>query len=149
MPMRLGTPFPGLGGATGWIGNPEPPALNVDRPILIHFWAVSCHICHESMPSLIEYRELYVPQGLQLVSIHMPRQESDLDVDKVLKDREHFGLSQPIGVDNEHKVAGLYLNEYVPAYFLFAAGGNLSFRAAGDKGLQNVGKKLAEAFGEQ
>jgi thiol-disulfide isomerase/thioredoxin len=147
MPMRLGTPFPGLEGATSWIGVQGPPELDVSRPILIHFWAVSCHICHESMPSLIEYRDLYVPQGLQLVSIHMPRQESDLDVEKVLKDRERFGLTQPVGVDNEHKVAESYLNEYVPAYFLFAAGGKLSFRAAGDKGLQNVGKKLMEAFG--
>lgn len=148
MPMRLGTPFPGLEGATEWIGVQGPPAVDTSRPILIHFWAVSCHICHETMPSLIEYRELYVPKGLQLVSIHMPRQESDLDVERVLRDREHFGLTQPVGVDNEHKVAESYLNEYVPAYFLFASGGNLSFRAAGDKGLQNIGKKLAEAFGE-
>jgi thiol-disulfide isomerase/thioredoxin len=148
MPMRLGTPFPGLSGATEWIGVSDAPTLQTDAPILIHFWAVSCHICHETMGSLIALRDTYVPKGLQLVSIHMPRQESDTEVERVHKDIAEYNLTQPIAVDNLHKIAESYQNEFVPAYFLFDREGNLKFRAAGDKGLQNVDKKLAELFGE-
>ncbi|PWI58418.1 thiol-disulfide oxidoreductase [Sulfoacidibacillus thermotolerans] len=144
--MRVGTPFPGLDGATQWIGVDAAPELAVGQPILVHFWAVSCHICHETMPQVTEYRDLYVPKGLQLVSIHMPRYESDTEIQKVFEDIATYGMTQPIGVDNLHAIAELYQNEYVPAYFLFDREGNLKFRAAGDKGLQNVGKKLQELF---
>lgn len=146
MPMRLGTAFPGLEGATEWLNESEKPELVDGKPILIHFWAVSCHICHETLPQVVEYRDTYVPQGLQLVSVHMPRQESDTDVAKVRVDMSQFGLTQPIAVDNRHRMAGAYQNEFVPAYFLFDAEGKLKFRAAGDKGLQNVGRKLEEMF---
>lgn len=148
MPMRLGTPFPGLGGATEWIGVDGEPTLDAGKPILIHFWAVSCHICHETLPEVVAFRERYVPQGLQLVSVHMPRQESDTDVQKVHKDIADFRIEQPVAVDNLHQVAERYQNEFVPAYFLFDREGNLKFRAAGDKGLQNVGRRLSELFPE-
>ncbi len=146
MPMRVGTPFPGLHGATEWIGVDAAPSLSIGRPILIHFWAVSCHICHETMSEVSRYRAIYVPKGLQLVSIHMPRYESDTEVQKVHEDIKTYGMTQLIGVDNMHAVAELYQNEFVPAYFLFDNDGNLKFRAAGDKGLQNVGKRLEELF---
>ena len=146
MPMRLGTPFPGLAGATEWIGVASAPKLSGDRVILIHFWAVSCHICHETMPALMEYREQFHPLGLQLISVHMPRQEADLDIRRVQEDIQTYAFTQPVAVDNEHRLAELYQNEFVPAYFLFEPGGQLKFRAAGDKGLQNVGRKLSDMF---
>ncbi|MCI0182782.1 MAG: TlpA disulfide reductase family protein [Acidibacillus sp.] len=146
MPMRVGTSFPGLEGATQWIGVETAPQLSIGQPILIHFWAVSCHICHETMSEVIRYRDMYVPQGLQLISVHMPRYEADTELQKVFEDIQTYGMTQTIAVDNMHKVAELYQNEFVPAYFLFDREGNLKFRAAGDKGLQNVGKKLEELF---
>ncbi|MDI3327043.1 MAG: redoxin domain-containing protein [Alicyclobacillaceae bacterium] len=146
MPMRLGTPFPGLDGATQWIGADGPPAFEAGKPILVHFWAVSCHICHETLPDLLAYRDRFVPLGLQLVSVHMPRQEADTDVQKVLQDVEEYGIHHAVAVDNEHRIADAYENQYVPAFFLFDREGKLKFRAAGDRGLQNVEKKLEELF---
>lgn len=148
MPMRLGTPFPGLEGATEWLVVDRPPNIEIGRPILIHFWAVSCHICHETLPNLLAYRDRFVPKGLQLVSIHMPRQEADTDVEKVKKDIQEFGMHHPVAVDNLHRIADLYQNQFVPAFFLFDTEGHLKFRAAGDRGLQNVEKKLEELFAE-
>ncbi|MBX6396272.1 MAG: redoxin domain-containing protein [Alicyclobacillaceae bacterium] len=148
MPMRLGTPFPGLEGATTWMGTDQPPKIENGKPILIHFWAVSCHICHETLPDLLAYRDRYVPKGLQLVSVHMPRQEADTDIQKVIKDIEEYGIHHPVAVDNEHRIADAFDNQYVPAFFLFDREGKLKFRAAGDRGLQNVEKKLEELFSE-
>jgi thiol-disulfide isomerase/thioredoxin len=147
MPMRLGSPMPALEGATDTYNAPVDPASLAGKPVLVHFWAVSCHICHEVMPDLIRYRDQYREKGLQVVGIHMPKQESDLDLAKVEQDLATYGISHPVLVDNTHAITEAFQNQFVPAFFLFDAQGNLFFRAAGDKGLQNLGPKLEQLFG--
>lgn len=147
MPMRLGTPLPTLDGATASFHTEGVDLSSLKgKPVLIHFWSVSCHICHEVMPHLVAYRDEYVPRGLQVIGIHMPKQESDLDVAQVKADMDHFGLTHPILVDNRHAIADRFQNQFVPAFFLFDQNGNLLFRAAGDKGFQNLKPKLDQLF---
>jgi thiol-disulfide isomerase/thioredoxin len=76
MPMRLGSPLPSLDGATEWFNTDGVSLDNLkNRPVLVHFWAVSCHICHEVMPDVIAYRDLYKDHGLKLVGVHMPKRK--------------------------------------------------------------------------
>ena len=83
MPMRLRTPLPSLDGVTEWL-NSEPDLEDVKgSPLLIYFWAVSCHICHENMPKLKDWRKKFVPKGLKMIAIHCPRMKSDTDVEEV------------------------------------------------------------------
>ncbi len=148
MPMRLGSPMPPLEGATGSYNAEgfDPKALN-GHPTLVHFWAVSCHICHEVMDQVSQYRDTYQPKGLKVVAIHMPKEEGDLDTAKVERDIEQYGITQPVLLDHRHALAQAFQNQFVPAFFLFDAQGNLFFRAAGDKGLQNLGPKLEQLLG--
>lgn len=146
MPMRLGTPMPALDGAAEWLNGGQ-PELSSDGVTLIHFWAVSCHICHETMPDVMRIKEKYAGDGLQMVAVHMPRYESDTDVTKVHADIEEYGMSQSVAVDSTHALAQKFENEYVPAFFVFGADGSLKFRAAGDKGFQKVEPKIREALG--
>jgi len=146
MPLRLGTPRPDLAGATEWINRePDPEALT-GVPVLVHFWAVSCHICHENMPALAAWRERYGPLGLAVVAIHMPRQESDTDVERVREDVRALGLTEPCAIDNTHALADAFDNRFVPAYFLFDREGRLRSRAAGDAGLAMLERALAREF---
>jgi len=148
MPMRLGSPMPALEGATHTY-NAEgfDPASLAGHPVFVHFWAVSCHICHEVMDEVIRYRDQYQDKGLKVVAIHMPKEEGDLDQAKVQQDIARYGITQPVLVDNKHALTGAFQNQFVPAFFLFDAEGNLFFRAAGDKGLQNLGPKLEQLLG--
>lgn len=100
MPMRLKTPMPSLDGATEWFNDEgfKPEDL-AGHPVLIHFWAVSCHICHEVMDEVVSYVHAYKDHGLKVVGIHMPKQESDLDVGKVKKDIEQYNIVQPVDID--------------------------------------------------
>ena len=83
MPMRLRTPLPSLDGVTEWL-NSEPDMEDVKgSPLLIYFWAVSCHICHENMPKLKDWRKKFVPKGLKMIAIHCPRMKSDTDLEKI------------------------------------------------------------------
>ncbi|MFB5084711.1 TlpA family protein disulfide reductase, partial [Symbiobacterium thermophilum] len=138
--MRLGSPMPPLEGATGsYNAEGFDPAQLSGHPVLIHFWAVSCHICHEVMDQVLQYRDMYQPKGLKVVAIHMPKEEGDLDTAKVERDIAQYGITQPVLLDHRHALAQAFQNQFVPAFFLFDAQGNLFFRAAGDKGLQNLG----------
>ncbi|MFW5713336.1 MAG: TlpA family protein disulfide reductase [Brevefilum sp.] len=142
MPMRLHTPLPSLDGVTEWI-NGQPELKEAEgQPLLVYFWAMSCHICHDNMPKLEEWREEYVPKGLKMVSIHCPRMKTDTDVKKVESACEKFGIEEPCGVDNMHKAKKAFDNELWPAYFLFDREGNLKCRAAGKAGLAMLEPKI-------
>jgi thiol-disulfide isomerase/thioredoxin len=146
MPLRLGTPLPSLAGAAAWLdGEPDPAAL-AGRPVLVHFWAVSCHICHDNMPAVQAWRREFEPLGLRVVAVHMPRGESDLDRDAVRADAAAMGLTEPCAVDDTHAVAEAFQNRFVPAYFLFDRDGLLRSRAAGDAGLALLRAALTRLF---
>jgi thiol-disulfide isomerase/thioredoxin len=148
MPMRLKSPMPPLNGATEWLNDEGfDPKLLENSPVLIHFWAVSCHICHEVMDEVVSYNDKYKEHGLKVVGIHMPKQESDTDVEKVKKDITQYNIKQPVAVDNMHQITDAFDNQFVPAFFLFDSEGKLFYRAAGDKGFQNVKPKIEQLLG--
>jgi thiol-disulfide isomerase/thioredoxin len=146
MPMRLGTPIPSLDGATEVFNESKSTAVRNNQVTLVHFFAVSCHICHETMNEVVRISEQYEADGLKTIAVHMPRQESDTDIEKVRSDIFEYHMSQPVLVDNNHTIAGHFENEYVPAFFVFGDDGTLKFRAAGDKGFQKVEPKIREAL---
>ena len=84
MPLRMDTPLPPLEGGTDWF-NSEPITNDQlkGHTVLIHFWSISCGICKESLPDITRWIEEYGPKGLKVVSVHMPRQESDTNVEAV------------------------------------------------------------------
>ena len=146
MPMRLKTPLPSLEGTTEWlIGDPDMDAVQ-GQPLLVYFWAVSCHICHDNMPKLQTWRETYVPKGLKMIAIHCPRMKTDTDIDKVKSAIEEYGIVEPCGVDNMHKVKKAFDNELWPSYFIFDAEGQLKRRAAGNAGLSMLEPILEKMF---
>jgi thiol-disulfide isomerase/thioredoxin len=139
--------MPDLTGATEWInGAPDASAL-AGHPVLVHFWALSCHICHENMPRVGEWREAYVPKGLVVIGVHMPRMESDTDVASVRADAAAMGLTEPVAIDNQHQIGAAFGNEFVPAYFLFDAEGKLAGRAAGYNGIAMIEPPLKRLMG--
>ncbi|MFX4303432.1 TlpA disulfide reductase family protein [Alicyclobacillus tolerans] len=149
MPLRLGTEMPSIEGATEWLNTQSRPQLADNQVTLIHFWAVSCHICHETMDDLMRMVEKYTPQGLQVIAFHLPRIAEDANVQKVKEDISQFHLTQPVGLDHARAVADRFENEYVPAFFIFGKDGKLKFRAAGDKGFQKVESKIQEALAQE
>jgi len=146
MPLRTGTPRPELSGATEWLNGEPALDLASGAPVLIHFWSVGCHICHENAPTLDQWRQEYGPQGLQLVALHMPRSEEELEVEEVKRHLASMRITEPCGVDNEHAIADAFQNQFVPAYFLFDREGNLRCRTAGDAGLRNLENALKRMF---
>ena len=139
MGMRIGTKMPALDGATEWFGATQAhtEAESVGRPTLVHFWSASCGICKENLPRVAQWRDEKKELGLRVIAIHMPRYESDTDVEQVRDLIAKLNITEPVAVDNEHKLKEAFQNDqgYVPAYYLFDAEGKLKSFAAGERGL--------------
>jgi thiol-disulfide isomerase/thioredoxin len=144
MAMRSGAPLPELTGATEWI-NGEPPNLT-GIPVLVHFWAMSCPICHDNMATVAEWREKYREAGLQVVGVHMPRQQEDTDINAVRAEAASLGITEPCAIDNEHTIGERFENQLWPAYFLFDGEGRMRGRAAGYAGLKMIEAPLKRLF---
>jgi thiol-disulfide isomerase/thioredoxin len=139
MGMRIGTPMPSLAGATEWFGGTQAQAEAdaLGQPTLIHFWATSCGICKENMPRVASWRDELRDKGLRVIAVHMPRYESDTDVEQVRDMITTHEITEPVAIDNEHKLRDAFQNDqgYVPAYYLFDREGKLRGFAAGERGL--------------
>jgi thiol-disulfide isomerase/thioredoxin len=118
------------------------------KPVLVHFWAVSCGICKQKMPQLQEMSAKYVERGLQTVAVHMPRYEADTDLDTVNEAMFENNITEPVAVDSLHKLKNAFQNEqgWVPVYYLFDAEGKLKTRAAGEFGVSVLKTALDKMF---
>jgi thiol-disulfide isomerase/thioredoxin len=148
MPLRTGTPLPELTGATDWRNGEASKESLAGSPVLIHFWSLSCYICKNNLPRLAEWKAKYAPQGLQLVAVHMPREEDETDLAKVEAALALYQITEPCAIDNEHALANAFGNDqaWVPYYFLFDADGNLKSRGAGQAAADVVGGALERLY---
>ena len=55
------------------------------------------------MPQVNEFRDQFKDK-LNVVAVHMPRSENDLNIDEIKKVAAEHGITQPIFVDSEHKL---------------------------------------------
>ncbi len=138
--------MPRLNGATEWFGGTQSNAETEvkGQPTLIHFWSLSCGICKDNMPRIAEWRDDLKERGLRVIAVHMPRYESDTDVEAVRDAIAVNAITEPCAVDNEHKLRDAFQNDqgYVPAYYLFDGEGKLRSFAAGERGLDLLKSNL-------
>ena len=131
--------MPRLDGATEWFGGTQAnaEAEAEGQPTLVHFWSMSCGVCKDNMPRIAEWRDTLKERGLRVIAVHMPRYESDTDVEAVRAAIAANAITESVAIDNEHKLKEAFQNDqgYVPAYYLFDGEGKLRSFAAGERGL--------------
>ncbi|MGQ9897809.1 MAG: redoxin domain-containing protein [Acidobacteriota bacterium] len=148
MPMRIGTPLPALDGATEWRNGSVTAEDLQGYIVIIHFWSVSCGVCSEQMPQITAWRDALAEKGLRVVSIHMPRYETDTDLASVEAAIAKYNITQPCAIDNLHRLADAFGNEFVPALYLFDAEGKLKSYSAGENATRLVLPALERLLGK-
>ncbi|OIJ18713.1 thiol-disulfide oxidoreductase [Anaerobacillus alkalidiazotrophicus] len=145
--MKLRTPMPELNGATQWLnGEVTREDLVGEKPTLFHFWSISCKLCKDAMPNVNELRDKYKDQ-LNVVAVHMPRSEKDLNIEEINQVAEGHEITQPIYIDNTHKLTDAFENKYVPAYYVFDSEGQLRHYQAGGGGMKMLTKRVNRVLG--
>jgi thiol-disulfide isomerase/thioredoxin len=148
MPPRMDSPMPSLDGGTDWFNSsPIKTEELKGSTVLIHFWSISCGICKESLPDITRWIETYGPRGLKVVSVHMPRQESDTNVEAVKEAIDEYEVKQPVVVDNWHTITDAFENKYVPAFYVFDTDSKMRHFQAGEKAIKMVEPVLERLLG--
>jgi thiol-disulfide isomerase/thioredoxin len=146
--MKLRDQMPELTGESAWLnGEVTRNDLIGDKPTLIHFWSISCHLCKEAMPQVNQFRDDFKDK-LNVVAVHMPRSENDLNLEEIKQVAAEHGINQPIFVDSNHKLADVFENQYVPAYYVFDREGNLRHFQAGGSGMKMLEKRVNRVLDE-
>lgn len=146
--MKLRSPMPDLTGATAWLnGEVSKKQLIGSKPTLIHFWSVSCGLCKEAMPEVNAFRDQYKNE-LNVMAVHMPRSEKDMDLTDIKKIAAQHDITQPIYVDNDMKLTDAFDNQYVPAYYVFDKDGQLRHFQAGGSGMKMLEKRVNRVLDE-
>jgi thiol-disulfide isomerase/thioredoxin len=148
MPLRTGSELPSLDGVPTWINGGQPRSEELaGKPLLVHFWSISCYICHNVAETVAGWRETYGPRGLAVLAVHQPRGPEELDVAKVTEDAQGpMHITQPCALDNEHTLVDRFENQFVPAYYLFDREHKLVHRQAGDRGFERLEAKIEEVL---
>lgn len=146
--MKLRSEMPELEGETAWLnGQVSKSDLVGEKPTLIHFWSISCHLCKEAMPEVNNFRDKYKDE-LNVVAVHMPRSEKDLDLNDIKEVAAEHGITQPIFVDSKMKLTDAFENQYVPAYYVFDKDGKLRHFQAGGSGMKMLEKRVNRVLDE-
>jgi len=99
------------------------------------------------MPQVNEFRDNYKDK-LNVIAVHMPRSEADLNLEEIKKVAAEHSISQPIFVDSEHKLTEALENQYVPAYYVFDKDGKLRHFQAGGSGMKMLEKRVNRVLDE-
>lgn len=146
--MKIGDRLPKWSAPTLWInGEVMQSEDQGNKAILIHFWSVSCYFCKRAMPELNQYRDSY-QENLTIISVHFPRTENDLDIEKIKKTVADYNMTQPIYIDHEFQLAKAYSNEYVPSYYLFDKKEKLRYFQAGGANLKRLEIRISRVINE-
>lgn len=140
MALRSRSALPDLGGVEDWInGEPDRSGL-AGRPVLLHFWSLTCPICQKVAGQVSTWRDTYGPRGLAVIAVHQPRGPAELDVARVTAAATGatFGITQPCAIDNEHTLVDRFENAAVPAFYLFDRNHELRHVQAGDAGHERI-----------
>lgn len=140
--------MPELEGATAWMhGQRMKSELIGDKATLIHFWSVSCQMCKDTMPAINKMRDRY-NQYLNVVAVHYPRTKKDLDMELIKYNAHKYGITQPIFIDGDLRLADTFGNQHIPSYYLFDKNGRLRHFQSGRGGMLMFEKRIQRILRE-
>ncbi|MBI3802200.1 MAG: TlpA family protein disulfide reductase [Nitrospirae bacterium] len=149
MGLRLRTPILPIAPVAGWLNSgPIDVAAHGAAVTLLHFWALSCPLCKDQMPAVVQWLERYGPRGLRVIGVHTPLVETDKNEVMVERMVRAFKLTHPIVLDQEGVVASTYQVDAVPTYFLYDRNLLLRYRHTGSQATAPVTRMIERLLNE-
>ena len=96
--------------------------------VLLNFWATWCKPCEDEMPAMERLYQALEPDGFELLAVSV-----DEEADAVALFQQRLGLSFPVLLDPERRVADAYQSYKFPESWLIDADGVLVARFVGPR----------------
>jgi len=131
--ISLGTRFPSLAGATGWLNSqPLTPAELTGKVVLVDFWTFTCINWLRTAPYVRAWSRAYRDDGLVVIGVHTPEFSFEHEIDRVRPATEERGIDYPVALDNDYAVWNAFENHYWPALYFLDADGIIRDRHFGE-----------------
>lgn len=139
---------PALRGIQSWLNTPGGSAIDLEalrgKVVLIDFWAYSCINCQRSIPHVVAWDAAYRDAGLAVIGIHSPEYAFEKDASNVAAGARDFGITYPVGLDNNLSTWTAYRNRYWPAHYLIDAQGAVRHISFGEGNYAATEKLIRE-----
>ena len=145
--MKLHAPMPSLDGARSLNKQEITREILIGKPTFFHFWSVSCDLCKYGLDT-ISYMAHKYANDLNVIAVHMPRNEQDIIIQNVKAVRDYYKMKQPIIIDNDFSLTDRFSNQYVPAYYVFDHNGLLRHYQAGGGSLRILERRIQRIIEE-
>lgn len=168
MRARLGLPLllaalaacagEGAGGAAPQVGSPAPEYASVSmsgdsvslaglrgKVVLFNVWATWCHPCREEIPALQALYERHRAEGLEVVGVSVDNRG---EREGVRSFAGEYGVTYPVWLDPEERVASTFRTVGVPSTFLIGRDGEILWKHLGPVRADDpeLNRLLAEAL---
>ena len=134
--LRIGSALPAIT-LSGITGAPVriPESLK-GKVVILHFWQVGCSSCKLEMPAMEELYGKYGRKGLEVLAVNVGQKK-----EVVRSFAAELGVSYPLLVDPDGKVAALYGVTDVPRTYVIDRSGIVRYRIIGSATSETL-KKL-------
>ncbi len=102
------------------------------KVVIIDFWTYSCINCQRTLPYLKAWHQKYADKGLVILGIHAPEFAFEHKIENVSQAVRDFGLTYPVGLDNDFATWRAYENRYWPAKYFIDKKGNIRHEHFGE-----------------
>jgi len=145
------TGVPGASGAPLRVGN-KPPRVALaslngttvrvpddfrGKVVMLHFWAGGCSSCKEEMPAMDKFYRQYGKKGLVILAVNVGQSK-----DVVRKLAKEIGISYPVLLDPDQKVAKNYDVVGVPRTYLIDRKGVIRYKILGSASDATLKKQI-------
>jgi len=127
--------LPSIDGCKTWLNKQAKDKYLTGFPVIIHFFSLSCGLCHKMLPMIITWYNDFHLKGLKCVGIHHIKSVADDNVKEVRKFIRKNNIPYPVAFDEGNTLSKIFKIPFVPAFYFFDEKMNLRHFLAGEKGI--------------
>lgn len=132
--------MPPIAGIAQWL-NTDTSLTKDDllgKVVLLEFMTSSCINCIRTFPTIARWHETYAGKGLTVIGIHTPEFAFEHDARVVAGALKEYGITFPVGMDNDYVTWRNFQNRYWPTTYLFDKEGHLRYTHIGEGDFQKT-----------
>jgi len=105
--------------------------------LILHFWTGGCSSCREEMPAMEKLYGKYGRKGLVILAVNVGQRKET--VQRLVKD---LGVSYPVLLDQDRKMAGSYDVVGVPRTYMIDRKGVIRYKILGSASDEMLKKQI-------